>query len=180
MDVSLPNPRPIRTHANRTGTTSSRDPPTNPLRHMHRRRARIRLGLRNARPIMLHAPHHLLRNNQPPTIAAAQAHLIQICRAPLVPAPRLPRKPVRPQRVRVRDLRGRVAGPRGGLQRAKRERVRGFGACLRAVVGAGRATRVSVARAAEGAEERGLGSISCSTWWRSLAATALRRRSRRR
>jgi len=106
---------------------------------MHRRRAR--LGLRNARPIMLHAPHRLLRNNQPPTIAAAQARLIQIRRAPLVPAPRLLRKPVRPQHVRVRDLRGRVADPRGGLQRAKLERVRGFGACLRAVVGAGRAAR---------------------------------------
>ena len=102
---------------------------------------------------MLHAPHRLLRNNQPPTIAAAQARLIRIRRAPLVPAPRLLRKPVRPQRVRVHDLRGRVAGLRGGLQRAKRERVRGFGACLRAVVGAGRAARVSVARAAEGAEE---------------------------
>ena len=157
MDISLPNPsrtpRSIRTHASHTGTTSSQDPPTNPLRHTHRRRARIRLGLRNAHLIMLHAPHRLLRNNQPPTIAAAQARLIRIRRAPLVPAPRLLRKPVRPQRMRVHDLRGRVAGLRGGLQRAKRERVRGFGACLRAVVGAGRAARVSVARAAEGAEE---------------------------
>ena len=123
MDISLPNPsrtpRFIRTHASHTGTTSSQDPPTNPLRHTHRRRARIRLGLRNAHLIMLHAPHRLLRNNQPPTIAAAQARLIRIRRAPLVPAPRLLRKPVRPQRVRVRDLRGRVAGLRGGLRRLR-------------------------------------------------------------
>jgi len=105
MDISLPNPsrtpQPIRIHASRTRTTSSQDPPTDPLRHMHRRHARIRLGLRNARPIMLHAPHRLLRNNQPPAIAAAQARLIGIRRAPLVPALRLLRKPVRPQRVRI-------------------------------------------------------------------------------